>query len=76
MKKTSVYLEEVHLERLRRAAERLGCSQANVIRDAIMEYTAKAAMRTRKLAMDGVVSGPGDSIEDLDEKMLLRGFGE
>ena len=75
MKKTSVYLDDEHVERLRRVAEAEGRSQAEVLRDAILMYTSEKRP-PRTFAMDGVACGPGGSIADIPEEELLKGFGE
>lgn len=75
MKKTSIYLEEIHLERLRQAAEQEGRSQAEVIRDAIIRYTTERKP-DRNFAMAGIARGDGTSVADIPEEELMRGFGE
>ena len=75
MKKTSVYLTEAQLDRLRRIAEAEGRSQAEVLRDAILLYPSREGGR-RVFAMDGAGQGPGGTIADIPEEDLLRGFGE
>jgi predicted transcriptional regulator len=75
MRKTSVYLDDVHAARLKRIAEAEGRSQAEVIRDAIMKYPERDRPR-RKFAMAGIARGPGGSVADMDEEELLKGFGE
>lgn len=75
MKKTSVYLDHEHAERLKRAAEAEGRPQAEILRDAIVMYTSRDVL-PRTFAMDGVVSIPGLSMADLTEEELLDGFGE
>jgi predicted transcriptional regulator len=75
MKKTSVYLDDEHAERLRRAAEAEGRPQAEIIRDAIVQYTSRRAV-PREFAMSGIAEGPGGSVADIPEEELLRGFGE
>ena len=75
MKKTSVYLDDEHVERLRRVAEAEGRSQAEVLRDAILMYTSRDT-RPRTFAMDGVVSVPGLSAAALTDDEMLDGFGE
>ncbi len=75
MKKTSVYLDDEHVERLRRIAEAEGRSQADVVRDAILMYQGRPKPR-RSFAMRGVAEGPGGSVADIPEEELLRGFGE
>jgi len=82
MKKTSVYLDDEHATRLKRAAEAEGRSQAEILRDAIMQYTSPASKPPRKFAMDGAVSKGiarqlgYRSIADIPEEVLLEGFGE
>lgn len=74
MKKTSFYLEDAHLERLKRCAEREGRSQAEVLREAILRYTQETD-RPRRFSLDGIAEGPGGSVADSSEEELLAGFG-
>ena len=75
MRKTSVYLDEQLAARLARLAREEGRSQADILREAIAAYRPRA--RTdRRFALDGCVTGAGDSIADIDEAESLRGFGE
>ena len=75
MKKTSVYLEDEQVERLRQLAAREGRSQAEILRDAILTY-AEQKKRLRKFALAGIADGPGGSVADIPEEELLKGFGE
>jgi len=68
MLKTTVYLTQPLKERIERLAERTGRSEAEVIRNALEEYTARERPRPR----GGLISVP--PIEDWDKAM--RGFGE
>ena len=74
MRKTSVYLAEEEAERLARLAREVGSSQAEILREALDSYEPSRAA-DRNFALDGCVTGSGDSIADLDEEQLLRGFG-
>lgn len=74
MRKTSVYLDERLAERLASLARQEGRSQAEVLREAIAAYQPRASV-DRDLAIDGCATGAGDSVADLDEAELLRGFG-
>ncbi|MFN2543526.1 MAG: CopG family transcriptional regulator [Actinomycetota bacterium] len=75
MKKTSVYLTEAEIERLKRLARQEGVSQAQVIRDAVTSYAPRTrASRDFALARSG--RGPGGSIADIPEEELIEGFGE
>ena len=75
MKKTSVYLTDVEIERLERLSRIEGVSQAAIIRKAIAGYLP-AGRGDRDFAMSGVGQGPGDSVADHPEEELLKGFGE
>jgi Ribbon-helix-helix protein, copG family len=68
MLKTTVYLTDNLKRRVERLAEDKGLSEAEVIRAALEEYTAREAPRPRL----GIFSAP--PIDDWDEAM--RGFGE
>ena len=75
MRKTSVYLDEEHSERLKRVADLQQRSQSQVLRDAISEYADKVA-QSREFACAAIADGPGDSVADVPEEQLLKGFGE
>jgi predicted transcriptional regulator len=75
VKKTSVYLEEADVERLRRLAAAEGRTQAEVIRAAIAAYDA-GRRPDRDFALAGAWEGDGSSVADQPEEELLRGFGE
>ncbi|MGI8608028.1 MAG: ribbon-helix-helix protein, CopG family [Candidatus Dormibacteria bacterium] len=74
MKKTSLYLHETDVQRLRRLAAAEGRSQADIVRSAIATY--EAASTARSFALDGVWTGDGSSVADIPEEELLKGFGE
>ncbi len=73
MKKTSLYLEEADVDRLRQLAEREGRSQAEIMRAALAayRYDLKAA---RSFALAGAWEGDGTSIAGLPDEELLKGF--
>ena len=73
MRKTSVYLSDELAERLTRLARETGRSQAEILRAAIASYRP-APSTDRVFALDGCVRGTGDSVADVDEDELLRGF--
>ena len=75
MRKTSVYLTDREVERLRRLARETGRSQAELVREAIATYDPHAP-RPRRFASFAVAQGPGDSVADHDEADLLEGFGD
>ena len=74
MKKTSLYLDEPDIDRLRRLAELEGRSQAAVVRAAIAAYEASRTVR-RDFALADAWEGDGSSVADVPEDELLRGFG-
>ena len=77
MKKTSVYLDEEHLLRLKRAAEVEGRSQSEILRDAILLYTSRANQTPRTFVMAGAFRhGLGRSVAEIPDEELLEGFGE
>ncbi len=75
MRKTSVYLTETEVRRLRWLAEREGTSLAEVIRRAIASYEPRRAA-DRDFLLARSFDGPGGSIADVPEDELLEGFGE
>jgi hypothetical protein len=75
MKKTSVYLDESDLARLRRLAAQEGRSQAEIVRAAIAAYESQQAAH-RLFALTGSWEGDGTSVADISEDELLRGFGD
>ncbi|MDQ2709038.1 MAG: ribbon-helix-helix domain-containing protein [Actinomycetota bacterium] len=74
MRKTSVYLDEDDARRLAMLAELEGESQAEVLRKAIRAYLPRPRSE-RSFALDGIGEGPGGSVADVDERILLDGFG-
>ena len=71
MRKTTVYLPDALKRRLERTARERKCSEADVIRSALEEFTAGARARPRlPLFQSGAVA----PIDDFDE--ALKGFGE
>jgi predicted transcriptional regulator len=74
MKKTSLYLDEVDLARLRRLARREGRSQAEIMRAALAAYEARLTA-DRAFALSGAWEGDGTSVANIPEEELLRGFG-
>lgn len=75
MKKTSVYLDEADIGKLRRLAEREGRSQAEIIREAIGVYESRVKP-DRNFALTGSWAGDGTSVADVSEEELMRGFGD
>ena len=74
MKKTSVYLEDSDVERLRRIAAEEGRSQAEIVRAALSAYE-QARKLPRAFALEGAWAGDGSSVADVPEEDLLVGFG-
>ncbi|CAN5636378.1 hypothetical protein BH24ACT26_BH24ACT26_19210 [soil metagenome] len=74
MKKTSLYLDETHVERLRHLSEREGRSQAEIVRDAIDAYETKE-QPDRRFVLTASGAGDGRSAADIPEEELLEGFG-
>ena len=74
MKKTSIYLDDADLERLRRLALREGRSQADIVREALAAYESRCKP-DRNFALTGSWEGDGTSVADIPEEELLRGFG-
>jgi hypothetical protein len=74
VKKTSVYLHDSDVERLRRIAADEGRSQAEIVRAALSAYE-QARTVPRVFALEGAWSGDGSSVADVPEEDLLAGFG-
>ena len=74
VKKTSVYLDDADVERLRRIAAEEGRSQAEVVRAALSAYEQARAV-PRVFALEGSWQGDGSSVADVPEEELLAGFG-
>lgn len=75
MKKTSIYLDDVDRQRVRRMAAQQGKSQAEIIRAAISVYERQLAP-VRTFSMMGSFEGTGRSIADIPDDELFAGFGE
>ena len=74
MKKTSLYLTEAEVERLRRLARLEHTSQAEIVRRAIARYTPDRKT-DRNFALFNSGEGDGRSVADIPEEELLEGFG-
>ena len=72
MKKTSLYLHETDVLRLRRLAEAEGRTQADIVRAAVAAYEVRTSQR--RFLLDGVWEGDGTSIADVEDE-LMRDFG-
>jgi hypothetical protein len=75
MKKTSLYLRESEIERLKELSRRTGRTQADLVREAIAVYEPGPPDRDFAIFTHGA-EGPGDSVADHDEEELLEGLGE
>jgi hypothetical protein len=75
MRKTSVYLDEDQALRLATLARQEGCSQAEILREAVSTYQPRPP-QDRNFALAGSGRGDGSSIADVPEEDLLKGFGE
>ena len=74
VRKTSVYLDDADVERLRRLAAEEGRSQAEIVRAALSVYE-QARSAAREFALEGAWAGDGSSVADVPEEDLLAGFG-
>ncbi len=75
MKKTSLYLDDGDVERVRRLANRQGRSQSEVVREALASYESRLASE-RRFALTACAEGDGSSVADVPEDELLEGFGD
>ena len=72
--KTTVYLDEVEYRRLKALASGSGRSAAELVREAVAEYTRRHTGAATSLRSLGVArSGRGDVAERSED--LLQGFG-
>src|SRR3954462_12016903 len=74
MQKTTVYLDEESYRRLKRIAHQSGQAPAQMIRQAVAEYTARHAPRRKPSCVGAFRSGRRDLGKRAEE--LLAGFGE
>lgn len=80
MRRTQVQLTDEQLRRLRELAERQGRSVADVIRESVESYIARAeedreGLKARALAIVGRFPGPPDLAANHDE-YFVRGIEE
>lgn len=77
MKKTSVYLTEEEADTLRLAAEALGRSQAEIIRQGIRQMAAAAGVRPRVFRSLGKGHGGSQAYQPWDsDELYLRVMGK
>jgi hypothetical protein len=75
VKKTSLYLDDGDVERVRRLAHRQGRSQAEVVRAALAAYESQLTAE-RHFALTACAEGDGRPVADIPEEELLQGFGD
>ena len=75
MRKTTVYLPDALKRRLERCAREQGRSEADVIRAALDEYTARNGRRRPQLPLARGTGIPTD-LAARDEEYLAQGFGK
>lgn len=77
MRKTSVYLDDVHAQRLARLARDEGRSQAEILREAIAAYRPRSSQDRSFALAAGFQRIDNDSrpISEIPEDELLEGFG-
>jgi hypothetical protein len=73
MKKTTVYLDAEDYRALKRIAQRSGRPPAELVREAVAEYTSKHARATRAKSIGAFSSRKRNLSERAEE--LLAGFG-
>ena len=71
--KTTVYLDEKSYARLKRIAKAQGRPTASLVREAVVEYTARYDTRTRPKSIGAFRSKRGDLSERAED--LLTSFG-
>lgn len=73
MQKTTVYLDEESYRRLKQIASRRGRAPAEMVREAVAEYTVRHALRRKPRSVGAFRSGRGDIGRRAEA--LLEGFG-
>ena len=74
MQKTTVYMDEETYRRLKRLARARHRRPAEMVREAVAEYTARHTPRRKPRSVGAFKSGRRDLGQRAEE--LLRGFGE
>ena len=74
MQKTTVYLDEETYRKLKQVARGKGRAPAEMVREAIAEYTARYAPRRKPRSVGAVRSGRRNLGQRAEE--LLEGFGK
>ena len=68
MKRTTVFLDELTLSRLQKAAQRRGVSSASMVREAVALYLAAPVTKTGVPSISGqFASGTSDTSDRVDE---------
>jgi len=74
MQKTTVYLDEATYKRLKQIARRQGRAPAEMVREAVAEYTARHAPKKRPRSIGAFKSDRKDLGQSAES--LLSGLGE
>lgn len=74
VQKTTIYMDEVTYRRLKQLARAEGRAPAEMVREAVAEYTAKYAPKRKARSIGAFESGRRDLGQRAEE--LLAGLGE
>lgn len=74
MQKTTIYMDEIAYRRLKQLARSEGRAPAEMVREAVAEYTAKRAPKRTARSIGAFKSGRGDLGQRAEE--LLGDFGK
>ena len=74
MQKTTIYMDEETYRRLKQLARARRRRPAEMVREAVAEYTARHAPRRKPRSLGAFKSGRRDLGQRAED--LLRGFGE
>jgi metal-responsive CopG/Arc/MetJ family transcriptional regulator len=75
MKRTTVFVDEDVLRKLREVAKREKCTVAEVTRKALQEYISRRRSKRSRLSLIGVGRSGRKDVAERAEELLGKGFG-
>jgi metal-responsive CopG/Arc/MetJ family transcriptional regulator len=75
MKRTTVFMDEDVLRKLRELAKRENSSVAEVTRKALVEYVSRRRAKRSRLSLVGVGRSGLKDVSECYEELLGKGFG-
>lgn len=75
MRRTTIFVDDDVLRRLREIARRESITQSEAIRDALQRYVSRRQPRRARLSLVGIGRSGRSDVAEHAEELLAKGFG-